>query len=274
MEQFLLVAPCNSWLIKGVPGMRFFYHRNIIGIGSCCLLFISILAACNPTAPSLGAISPLKNKILKADNPSTSIYVAIGASDAFGIGTNDPKKQSWPVVLSQLLEKKVHLINLGIPGATLALALRAELPIAKDVKPDIVTVWLGVNDFDQNIPLETYGVQLQQLISLLQQPSAAIYVGNIPDLTYLPRYANANHYLMKQQITEWNVAIRTICQESGVTLVDLFSAWNDLAQHPEYISGDGFHPSEQGANRIAHIFSTVIIEGVTPTITPTTSTTG
>jgi acyl-CoA thioesterase I len=38
-------------------------------------------------------------------------------------------------------------------------------------------------------------------------------------------------------------------------LVDLYGSWQDLAQHPEYVSTDGFHPSSEGYQRLADLFA-------------------
>ena len=68
-----------------------------------------------------------------SDTPSPTggiTYVALGASDAFGVGTYDVNDDNWPAVLADDLGGSVHLVNLGIPGATVAEATRAELPIA------------------------------------------------------------------------------------------------------------------------------------------------
>jgi lysophospholipase L1-like esterase len=44
----------------------------------------------------------------------------------------------------------------------------------------------------------------------------------------------------------------------GVHLVDIHAAWADLAEHPEYISSDGFHPSAAGARQLALYFDDAI----------------
>src|SRR6185437_6273285 len=66
-------------------------------------------------------------------------YAAVGASDAFGVGTDDPADESWPSVLARDLSNHTHLINLGIPGATVAEAQRVEAPIVVATHPSIIT---------------------------------------------------------------------------------------------------------------------------------------
>ena len=189
----------------------------------------------------------------------TMTYVAIGASDAFGMGTEDPPRQSWPSVLSGELGPRVHLINLGVPGTTTAQALQTELPVAVDARPDVVTVWLGVNDLLVGVPLTAYAAQLRQFLTTLrQQTQARIVVGNLPDLTYLPLFYGANPTALRATIRRWNAAIAAASCATGVGLVDLYSGWSELARHPEYVSGDGFHPSAAGARRLADLFAAAL----------------
>jgi lysophospholipase L1-like esterase len=196
--------------------------------------------------------------------------VAIGASDSFGIGTNDPLTQSWPYDVARQLAAKPRLINLGIPGATTDLAVRAEAPIAVSAQPSLVSVWLGVNDIEAHVPLATFSAQLQSLLSsLAQQTSAAIYVGDIPDLTLLPYFSTWNQGALTGQILAWNVAISEACSISGAHLVDIYSQSYDLASHPGYLGSDQFHPSTQGAQRIADIFVTAMNSASSPSASAT-----
>ncbi len=186
-------------------------------------------------------------------------YVAIGASDAFGVGTYDPDRDNWPTVLASLLGPEAHLVNLGIPGETVAEARQTELPVALDAHPALVTVWLGVNDIVQSVPVETYEQQLEALLlALHQHTSALVFVGNIPDLSLLPFFAGQDQAALHEIVVRWNAAIARAVTASGASLVDLYATWNELASHPEYIADDGFHPSTVGAQRLAQVFQSFI----------------
>ncbi|HYX48991.1 MAG TPA: GDSL-type esterase/lipase family protein, partial [Ktedonobacteraceae bacterium] len=131
----------------------------------------------------------------QTNQPSNQItYVAIGASDTFGIGTSDPYSENWPTDLTDKLNQKVHLINLGIPGITLHDALSLELPIALDSHPKLITIWLGVNDIADKVSIASYSHDLDLMLTRLQSraPSARILIANIPDLTLLPYFASYN----------------------------------------------------------------------------------
>ena len=225
------------------------------------LLSLLLLAGC---ATSTGTATLQHSRTTATPQPSFT-YVALGASDAFGIGTQDPDRESWPVVLSHELGKPdVHLVNLGIPGVTLGQAQQEELPVALDAHPDVVTIWLAVNDFAANTAISVYSRELTQLLTTLRtQTHARIFVGNLPDLSLLPYFSRAGTPDLRDRVQQWNVAIASVCQAQGVTLVDLYANWSELARHPEYLSGDGLHPSTAGAARLAEVFAAVIRRSAT-----------
>lgn len=192
-------------------------------------------------------------------------YVALGASDAYGIGTDDPDRLNWPSVLAGELGTPAHLVNLAIPGATVSEAQQAELPVALDAHPALVTIWLAVNDLADGVDLKTYSQQLTTLVDALRRGTQAqIYVGNLPDLTLVPYFSSADPVALRAQVQAWNSAIARICAAEGAHLVDLLVGWKDLGNHPEYISSDGLHPSTQGAARIADAFAAAMRPAGTP----------
>jgi lysophospholipase L1-like esterase len=190
--------------------------------------------------------------------------VAIGASDAFGIGTDRPQTDNWPAVLAGRLSSAAHLVNLGIPGATVVLAQRDEVPVALAVQPDLIAIFLGINDLDQGVTLSAFAQQLTTLVQSLRGGTLArIYIANLPDLTLLPYFAKDDPLALEEQVSAWNGAIARICATQDATLVDLHAAWSELAAHPNYVSTDGLHPSTAGAQRIAAAF-VIAIESSAP----------
>lgn len=234
--------------------------RVTIAGGLAGLLALVVLLAGCASTPSLAA--GMAPRTVRQARPALT-YVAIGASDAFGIGTDDPDRQAWPTDLAAQLGSpgaSVHLINLGIPGATVASALQTELPIALDSQPDDVTVWLAVNDLADGVALDTYRAQFVRLLDALRAglPHARIAVGNIPNLTLVPRFWDADPGPLLAEVQAWNRAIAADCAAAHVTLVDLYGGWQELSQHPEYFSNDGFHPSAAGAARLAQLFAAAL----------------
>src|SRR5579859_4967455 len=136
--------------------------------------FVLVLVACAVAGCSLSAQTPPQTGAtptptaglapVASTTPAAALtYAAIGASESYGVGTTHPASDNWPTVLSRQLGSSVHVLNLGIPGATVALALREEAPIAVDAAPNIVTVWLGINDLDTGTPLDRFSADLRAL---------------------------------------------------------------------------------------------------------------
>src|ERR1700687_3224317 len=76
--------------------------------------------------------------------PKPTTYVAMGASDAVGLGARDPITEGWVPRFGARLGSDAQVVNLGVSGSTLAQALEEQLRPALDAQPDVVTVWLAV----------------------------------------------------------------------------------------------------------------------------------
>src|SRR3989475_12044636 len=206
--------------------------------------------------------------------PTRVVYAAIGASETYGIGAGNPR-QVWPQVFTDdVLPRSAVLHNFGIPGATAAQALHDEVPAALAVHPTVVTVWLNVNDLINGVAAQDYEAQLRQVLRALRRGGQArVLVANTPDLAQPPAYrACLPHAPMARPtclipagmmptpqavaaaVAGYNAAISDAAPKEGATLVDLNLNAAQIAQHPEWISADGFHPSSQGYAVIAKQF--------------------
>lgn len=178
-------------------------------------------------------------------------YVAIGASDTVGVGAGSPEQESWPAVLQRRLPSGSRLVNLGISGSLLRQAIDQQLPVALEADPDLITVWLAVNDYAARASLEPYLTDLSTLLGALRSGTGApVLVGNIPDLSGIPAAARFD----LRAVDRWNAGIDEVARRNQTTLVDLRATWQEVREHPEYISADGFHPSTDGYRRLADIF--------------------
>jgi lysophospholipase L1-like esterase len=145
------------------------------------------------------------------------------------------------------------VINLGVSGSTLHQALDEQLGPAVDAKPDVVTVWLAVNDLNAGVPLERYQQDLDRLLAALKPSGARVLVANVPDLAQLAPFARRAE--LDREVARWNQVIAESTERHGAMLVDLHAHWQEAAQHPEYLSQDGFHPSSEGYARLADLFA-------------------
>jgi acyl-CoA thioesterase I len=222
-------------------------------VGALFGLLLLFLASCgqSPGVQSnngRGAVAQQQ----KSGTPMT--YIALGASDTFGIGANDPYNENWATDLEVKLGSNFHLINLGIPSITVHDALSEELPVALDAHPGLVTVWLAVNDLADGVDVSSYSHDLNTLISRLQagSPHVLIAMANVPDLTLLPYFSSYDPISLQNKIQAYNTTIASIAQQHHVILVDLSRF--DLKHFPEYISNDGLHPSTIGYLQLAELF--------------------
>ena len=185
------------------------------------------------------------------------VYLALGASDSVGVGAANPTQEGWVPQLHRRLPPGTRLVNLGVSGFKLSEALAQQLPVALDTQPDLVTVWLAVNDFNARVNLDQYERDLDRLLTALaaQRPQR-ILMGNVPALERVPVYGGTGvgPDRIEGEVARWNAVIARQAQQHGVTLVDLHSQWTELEAHPEYISADGFHPSAAGYRAIADLY--------------------
>ncbi len=86
-------------------------------------------------------------------SPETYRIVCLGASSTLGVGV--PDNETYSVHLDSLLNARVpirrfEVINAGVPGYTSAECLINFSMRVMDLQPDMVTIYLGYNDFKPN----------------------------------------------------------------------------------------------------------------------------
>jgi acyl-CoA thioesterase I len=217
----------------------------------------------------------MKKKILLVeDNPTAAVisgpggegrgilYLAIGASDALGMGA-DPLKNGYVYRIRDELErqtrKDVRLLNLAMPGGTTRdLSQGVQLALRRQVKPDLVTIWAGANDIIDGQDPGDFEKDLRTiLIELRDKASASIVIADIPDLTRSPRFkVQPSRVVTSERIAAFNRVIATQANAFNVPLVRL--SREEVTD--EVVSNiDGFHPSNRGHRIIAQVFLKTIL---------------
>jgi lysophospholipase L1-like esterase len=97
----------------------------------------------------VGCVSMLACATVRKDRKIEFVYLALGASDATGVGAI-PLTEGYVFLIKRELEKRVPgvaLVNLGVPGARVDL-IKEQVRIATQVntKANLVTLWTGAND--------------------------------------------------------------------------------------------------------------------------------
>jgi acyl-CoA thioesterase-1 len=227
---------------------------------SACSAAPAAQASPTPRRTTTPATTPTIATPTASANP-TFRYVAIGASDSVGVGATDPAKGSWPaIVASRLPAGSPPYTNLGVSGSLALQAVTQQLPGAIAQNPNLVSVWLAVNDLNATIQPASFADSLRQIVDgLVQKTGATIFVGNVPDLRTVPVYASADKARLLAGIQAYNDAIDSIAAKNPdrVKVVDLFTGSAALVSTAT-VSQDGFHPSDEGYQLIADRFATAM----------------
>ena len=181
-----------------------------------------------------------------AKQPGEMLYVAIGDSAAQGIGASSPNK-SYVGVLADHVRlatgQTVRVVNLSVSGATVALAVRDQLPRFDKLEPDLVTVAIGANDIAAWNPT-TFEVGIRTVFAALP-PHA--FVADLPCF-HLP------HNEVKVAVA--NEIIRRVAAEHDLTVVPLHATtkragFRSILTH---VARDLFHPNDRGYRSWAEAF--------------------
>ena len=198
------------------------------------------------------------------ERPIEFIYLALGASDATGVGAL-PLTEGYVYLIARELDRQIHgvfLVNLGVPGARIDL-VKEQARLAKELgtKADVVTLWTGANDVVNGDDPKQFQEQLRALLGIVKKDiSRTIVVANLPDLTMLPRFRTSpNPSVTSARIGAFNRAIEEETRAAGGALVDLHASpvRDDLV-----FDVDGFHPNNAGHREIAQQFLQVILPKV------------
>src|SRR2546430_10580889 len=157
------------------------------------IVFGLVLAACS-SVPAARSAAPARTAtptlFITTSAPTASPtattpalrYVAIGASDSVGVGASDPRTGSWPARLAARLPAGTDYVNLGVSGSLAAQAGREQVPRAVALQPQLVTVWLAVNDLNASVSAADYPTALRSGVDPLVSGTARRTVaGTVPD---------------------------------------------------------------------------------------------
>lgn len=179
----------------------------------------------------------------------------VGNSITYGSGLADPKTQSYPSQLQQLLGEAYEVGNFGKPGATLLnkghrpYMEQSEYKDALAFAGDIVVIHLGINDTDpRNWPhYRDYFVKdylaLIDSFRMVNSKCRVIIARLTPIADRHPRFESGT----RDWHGEIQQTIETVADYAGVQLIDFHEP---LYPYP-FLLPDAVHPTKEGAGILA-----------------------
>lgn len=153
-------------------------------------------------------------------------YVAIGDSQTEGLWDGDDIAgllgfADRLAAMVDALYPGLHYANLAIRGKRIADVLYEQVPQALAMRPDLITVCVGMNDVIQ--PGRSFGpalVELEYLYAALARSGATVVTTTFPNVAqFLPLGR-----LVSGRLARINAAITAAAERYGFGLVDLYNA--------------------------------------------------
>jgi lysophospholipase L1-like esterase len=199
---------------------------------------------------------------INVDDYKAPIRVAcVGDSITFGAGIANREVNSYPAQLGRMLGDKWEVRNFGVSGATLL--TKGDLPYVKQraytdalaYKPDVVVIKLGTNDSKHQVPggekspdnwthKADFLPDYKDMIAAFKNANPQVKVFVCLPVPAFPGHWGINDTTIREEV---NPLARQVAQDTGSTLIDLYSALNgDKRLFPDTV-----HPNAAGATLIA-----------------------
>jgi len=214
-------------------------NTKLLGIGLIAFLLIGLVLKFQNHAP----------KTSVAPNQTAIRYLPLG--DSYTIGESVADADRWPNQLVKRFAqngKRLEIVaNPSVTGYTTQDLIDRELPLVQQLKPDFVTILIGVNDYVQGVSAVTFEQHLDYIISSIQKQipePGNIALVTIPDYGKTP---SGSQYSSPETSEAGIKAYNTIITQAGnkynLTVADIFTASQKVVSDPSLIADDGLHPS-------------------------------
>jgi lysophospholipase L1-like esterase len=175
-------------------------------------------------------------------------YVALG--DSYTIGTSVSPAERWPdqlVVRLGPASPTLRLVgNLAVNGYTTADVIERELPALAPLRPDFVSLLIGVNDVVQGVAVETYQERFERILDALagRVPAGRTLLITTPDYTVTPAGADYGDPVERSAgIRAVNAVMTEVARTRAIDVVDIHDISLRAATDRPLVASDGLHPS-------------------------------
>jgi lysophospholipase L1-like esterase len=200
-------------------------------------------------------------------------FVALGDSITLGVGdpirVTDPETgrscrawRGWAALLAAgLREPDLHIVAGN--GACSADVERVQLPRALELRPDVASVVVGVNDtLRPNFDPERIGAAAAHTIGALRACGAVVLTMRLPDPGRMLGMPGVLARPLAQRAHQINGVMDEIAGRFGTLHFDASGA--DEVYDPQMWAVDRLHPSERGHRLIARRFHAMLAEAGHP----------
>lgn len=222
-------------------------------IGLLCL--VSIQPGCAIRASG----SPVGEASSETEDSSVR-YVALG--DSYTIGTSVTEAERWPNQLVDRLDGLELVGNLAVNGSTSLDLITEELPKLDGLRPELVSVLIGVNDVVQGVSDSQYAGNVAVIVEelLTRLPPSRIFCVATPDYTVTPSgEAFGDPIQQSDAILRANAILRQACESRQIRFVpEVFEISQAARDDPSLVADDGLHPSGEQYRRWVDVIAPVV----------------
>jgi lysophospholipase L1-like esterase len=171
-------------------------------------------------------------------------FVALG--DSYTIGTSVAPAERWPDQLVRRVPGIELVANLAVNGFTSGDVIDVELPRLPELRPQLLTLLIGVNDVVQGVPEPVYRGNVADILDVLLGHVGAgrVVVVTTPDYTVTPAGADYGDPATQSAAVRRNNAINTeLAKGRGIAVVDIHDLSLLAATDRSLVANDGLHPS-------------------------------
>lgn len=175
------------------------------------------------------------------------IYLALGDSYTIGTGASH-ESRNWPSLVAARIEgatrRRVELVNPAVNGFTTVDLIAKELGYISDLKPDLVSVLIGVNDLVQGRRLEQYRESLVEIYDAIPRKAKTAAV-SIPNWSIVPAARDFGDPSRLRAVTEeFNEVAHREATSRGFMWIDLTEVSSRPTHTPAWIAADNLHPGD------------------------------
>jgi acyl-CoA thioesterase-1 len=151
--------------------------------------------------------------------------------------------------LTKQTGRQVKLTNPAVNGYTTLDLISKELPHVRRLKPDLVTILIGVNDLVRDRTPDHYRASLVKIydeVAKERAPEGRVFTVSIPNWSVVPA---AREFGDPERIRDLTDAFNDVAREEatarGFGWIDITAASLSGLGTPDWIASDGLHPGDR-----------------------------